>query len=126
MLDPLTFMVVNQRAKSANLNSSETLKATLLGSVAGGGNIAASVFLADRFIKQKIEANKPKKSIQIEPDNCMDNLTSSIEKFLACMAQDEDNPEFYQLSKTLLNDTIANLDKSIKCKNAAGNSGQKV
>lgn len=90
IIDPLTFLIAHQRAKNANLSSSETLKATLLGSVVSGGNAATSVFFVDRIIKQKIESTKP--SI-VDPANCMNNLVSSIETFLACMEQDKDNAE---------------------------------
>lgn len=88
LIDPLTFLIAHRRAKNANLSSSETLKATLLGSAVGGGNVATSVFFADRTIKQKIEASKP---IVVEPVACMDKLISSIETFLSCMEQDRDN-----------------------------------
>lgn len=90
LIDPLTFLIAHRRAKDANLSSSETLKATLLGSAVGGGNVATSVFFADRSIKQKIEASKP---VVTEPASCMESLISSIEIFLACMEQDEDNAE---------------------------------
>jgi hypothetical protein len=89
-IDPLTFLVAHRRAKDANLSSSETLKATLLGSAVGGGNIATSVFFADHTIKRKIEVSRP---IVTEPASCMDSLVSSIEIFLACMEQDKDNAD---------------------------------
>ena len=90
LIDPLTFLVAHRRAKNANLSSSETLKATLLGSALSGGNTATSVFFADRTIKQKIKATTP---IVVEPASCMDSLVSSIETFLACMEQDKDNAQ---------------------------------
>lgn len=90
LFDPLTFLIAHRRAKNANLSSSETLKATLLGSVVGRGNVATSVFFADRTIKQKIEATKP---VITEPASCMDSLISSIETFLTCMEQDKDNAQ---------------------------------
>ena len=90
LIDLPTFLVAHQRAKKANLSSSETLKATLLGSAIGRGNVATSVFFADRTIKQKIEATKP---VITEPASCMDSLISSIETFLTCMEQDKDKAQ---------------------------------
>ncbi len=104
--DPLTYLIVRNRVQKENLDSSEALKATLLGSAVGGGNMATSVFFADRSIRQKARENKP---VVIEPVTCIDNLLASFESFLNCMEKDEANADKLNEFKKIFSEIGKNL-----------------
>ena len=117
LFDPVAFLIARRRGKENNLSSGEILKATLLGSAAGGGNMAVGAFIADRSIKQKAAAHAP---VIEEPADCMESLINAFETFLSCMEKDKGNAEklkeyqkaFCEFSKLLV--TNAQRKKAIE------------
>ena len=84
LLDPITFLVVRSRAKAKNLSNSDALKATLLGSVIGGGSATTGLLFADRSIKQKAQNLRAAVSEPKDPSSCMDKLIGSLNDLVDC------------------------------------------
>lgn len=115
LFDPFTYLIARKRADKNNLSSRDAFKAALLGSVAGGGNVAAGAMIADRRIRNiarppAIVAPPP------GPADCVESLLGEIRRFIDCIGKADLDDKMLEALRESTRQAVENLKIDAKLK----------